>query len=163
MENYFLPIKKQYCDQIFTKQTKFFEFRKHFDASFKGYCFVYESGTDGRHKVIGYFYTERIAKVEPGVLIPQDFDDLLDSLPDEKVEEVLTYGEPIYCIPIIHPIRFKVPLEIRKFCLLANTNEVFEKPPQSRKKIETLYINDLGAIEYVERETYNGRLKAPFI
>lgn len=162
MLGYLLPIKKQWCDQIFQDQRKFFEFRRHFDQSFKGRCFIYESGKEGCHKVIGFFDTERIAFVEPGKLVPEDFDRLLDSIPEEKVEEVLDYGEPIYCIPILHPMRFTRPRTLAEFSDIYRLEKKYTAPPQSRARICYDPLVECW-IEPVPINHYQGKIKAPYV
>lgn len=162
MLGYILPIKKQWCEQIFNDQRKYFEFRRHFDQSFKGRCFIYESGKDGCHKVIGFFDTERIAFVEPGKLVPEDFDRLLDSIPEEKVEEVLTIGETCYCIPILHPMRFTRPMTLSEFSEIYRLEKKFTAPPQSRARIYYDHIVECGT-EPVEIIHYRDNVKKPFL
>lgn len=162
MLGYLLPIKKKWCDQIFNDQRKFFEFRKHFDKDFKGRCFVYESGNDGCHKVIGYFYTERIGYVRPGKELDEDFDLILDSVPEEKVDEVLNLGEPLYCIPIIQPVRFIRPLMLKEWSLLYRIDKVWTRPPQSRAKVNFDESIDFSG-EGVKIEKYSRQVAYPFI
>lgn len=132
---YLLPIRAEWCAKIFDVQRKFFEYRKMFDATFKGRVFVYESGKDGCHKVKGFFDTERIAKVVPAELVPEDFDKLLDSVPEDIVDEVLSLGQPIYCVPIFHPVQFCDPLTLEEFSKRFNLDKIWTFPPHSRAKI----------------------------
>lgn len=162
MLGYLLPIRKEYCDQIFKDQRKFFEFRRHFDQNFKGRIFVYESGKDGCHKVIGFFDTERIGYVVPGKEVTEDFDRLLDAIPEEKVEEFLNCGERLYCIPIIKPRRFEKAMSLEDWSMYYAVDKMWKQPPQSRARIQYNGVYDALTVP-VPIIHYQGKIKAPYV
>lgn len=162
MLGYLLPIRKEYCDQIFKDQRKFFEFRRHFDQTFKGRIFVYESGKDGCHKVIGFFDTERIGYVVPGKEVTEDFDRLLDAIPEDKVDEVLHCGERLYCIPIVKPQRFTKPRSLQEWSQIYKVDKMWTMPPRSRARIDFDVFVECWT-DPVPVNHYQGKIKAPYV
>lgn len=157
---YLLPIRKEWCDKIFHDQRKFFEYRTKFDPTFEGRIFVYESGKDGCHKVIGFFNTHTITKVVPGKLVDEPLDNLMDSLPDATVQETLSLGVECYAIPILAPATYDKPMTLEEFSRLYDLDKIWIQPPQSRARITYEHPSKSLAVSLVET-TLEG-VKPPF-
>ena len=98
----------------------------------------------------------------PGKEIEEDFDLILDSVPEEKVDEVLNLVETLYCIPIIKPLRFTKARTLQEWSQIYNVDKMWTRPPQSRAKIKYNPMVDCWT-EGVKIVKYSGQVAYPFI
>lgn len=130
-----MSIRKIHVDDI-RNGAKRIEFRKKFTANYIGSVFVYESGADGRHEIVGTFRTEGAKIFIPG---KQSLDDMCDcfGLTDYTTFDVKVLArqkEPIWCIPIIDwkEIKHQTLQEFSKNYSLSTS---ITRPPMSWQKI----------------------------
>ena len=154
MKAVLMSIRAEICKTIFHRWTKRLEYRTRFNKDFKGKIFVYESGADGSHKVIGAFDAGYIVRDSADEGISEQDEKFLETLDKktlEQYEKIVADKDVLYAIEIKNVRRYREPLTLREFCI-SNANQTVTRPPQSWQYIDII-TNDLEpAFEFVNLE-----------
>lgn len=132
-----MSIRGDYTPDIFETRVKFFEWRSWFEPKFTGRVYVYESGTDSQHKVVGFFDTAKVIRIYPNKKLAPSVYKLAEQLPVDVADELLEApfdmapDEKLFAIPILKPKRFLHPVSLRDFSNFYRTSPYFDKPPRS--------------------------------
>ena len=138
MKAVLMSIRAEICKTIFHRWTKRLEYRTRFNKDFKGTIYVYESGADGSHKVIGAFDAGHIVRDSANDGISEDDEKFLDTLDKKTLEQydmIVTVRELVYAIEIKNVRRFTRPMTIEDFCKAHATQKV-TRAPQSLQYVD---------------------------
>lgn len=106
-----MSLRTENVGPMFDDRTKQYEFRTWFPWNFKGRIFVYESGPNSKHKVVGFFDTRQVFTLEYGKPWPKGFQPYVDKTCPQSlmelndVSESLQPGKRICVIPVFAPRR----------------------------------------------------------
>lgn len=140
MKAVLMSIRAEICKTIFHRWTKRLEYRTRFNKDFKGSIFVYESGADGSHKVIGAFDAGYIVRdsADDGISEQDEkFLDTLDKKTLEQYEKIVADKNVLYAIEIKNVRRFTRPMTIDDFCKAHATQKV-TRAPQSWQYVDVI-------------------------
>ena len=129
-----MSIRADICKTIFKRWTKRLEYRSRFNKDFKGVVFVYESGADGTHKVIGSFTAGHIVCDRADEDLSEADEKFLQSLDEQtraQYHRIVDDTAVMYAIEITEVKRFTRPLSLREFSEFFGTSKNVERAPQS--------------------------------
>ena len=138
MKAVLMSIRAEICTTIFRRWTKRLEYRTRFNKDFKGVIYVYESGADGSHKVVGSFEAGHIVRDSANDGISKDdeaFLDTLDKRTQAQYESIVAEKDVLYAIEIKNVKRFTRPFTLREFAEFFATQKV-ERAPQSWQYVD---------------------------
>jgi len=118
MKNILMSIRAEISRTIFQDRIKRIEYRKRFNADYKGRIYVYESGKDGG-KVAGFFDVDWVIKANREIELTDKELLNLDKLDDHNFNEFFSLREyangVIYAIGIKNPCVFMEPMNLQDF------------------------------------------------
>lgn len=140
MKAVLMSIRAEICKTIFHRWTKRLEYRTSFNKDFKGSIFVYESGADGSHKVIGAFDAGYIVRDSADDGISEQDENFLETLDKKTLEQyvkIVVDKNVLYAIEIKNVRRFPCPMTIEDFCKAHATQKV-TRAPQSWQYVDVI-------------------------
>ena len=160
MKSVLMSIRAEVCKTIFENWTKRLEYRTRFNKDFKGRIYVYESGKDGTHKVIGFFDAGHIVRDSADDGISEEDEKFLDTLDKDTLEfyeSIVADKDVLYAIEIKNPCRYIEPIALRDFAKAKGCS--IQCAPQSWQYIETS-VDGEGDYETVSRTKHTKKKKA---
>lgn len=139
MKAVLMSIRSEICKTIFERWTKRLEYRTRFNKDFKGSIFVYESGKDGMHKVIGAFDAGYIVRDSADDGISEQDENFLATLDKKTLEQydkIVVDKDVLYAIEIKNVRRFDTPMTLEQFSEYMNVQRKVQRAPQSWQYFE---------------------------
>lgn len=136
-----LSLRAKWCPEIFSGRKRI-EYRKFFPEWFSGKVYVYECGPDSRHKIIGVFRTDRVARWNPQ---SGETDKVADAFayakaPISELEDLIANEDnPLTCIPVMKPRLLTRPLTLKEFSERYMASPKIESAPMSWQKTRIDY------------------------
>lgn len=125
--------------------TKTTEYRSGFPEDFEGTVFVYESGPQGRHKVLAVFRTAKTAKCHPSMFTDEMAAKRIveaariAGMPDAEFDELLTMDfaeRPVTLLPILAAKRLPEPLGFEEFNRMYKAFPPLTRAPITWQRVE---------------------------
>ena len=136
-----LSLRAKWCPEIFSGRKRI-EYRKFFPEWFSGKIYVYECGPGSRHKIIGVFRTDRVARWNPQ---SGETDKVADAFayahaPLPELEDLIANEDnPLTCIPVMAPRLLTRPLTLKEFSERYKASPIIDFPPMSWQKTRIDY------------------------
>lgn len=131
-----MSIRKEWWKDIAAGR-KVLEFRSRFPADYRGKVYVYESGKDSRHAVVGSFRVDYVIVADKARASRTEDWDILDRLNDDQLNDFFerkyhSTGR-LYAIHLTDVVADGAPMSLDDFGALLDRPVI--QPPQSWKYI----------------------------
>src|SRR5574344_268616 len=132
-----MSIRREWWDEIAAGR-KVLEFRSRFPADYRGKVYVYESGKDSRHAVVGSFFVDYVIYADKASASRTDDWDILDRLNDDQLNDFFerkyhSTGR-LYAIHVTDVVADGAPMSLEDFGAMLDKPVI--RAPQSWQYIK---------------------------